>query len=567
MNKSKYKIIFLKFFFSIVLLFLMIFYFSHKDLREKVFITLKVKVLSKGDIWFKSDGFKIKKEVISGNSFKMIYSELPQVRINKLSFAVNGFKSDLIIKEISIRSFLRSKKLNGYRLKNFFVKKNFKHVKFRNNNLFIYYDNGNELEINKEIIELINKFGKRKIRFFSISLFIFFIVIFILFKFNNINFFYLKKQRDLILIMLFFFILIFPVVNEFFSIIPTIKLNEKRELVKKPRLGETEFFFYLKKFGKYFSDNLIVKNHMVRINNYINIKYFGLSLTPKILLGRNGWMFLAEENKKRNQVDYFRNSHPFSLTQLEKWRVNLEKRYLKLKKRGIGYYIIFAPSKMTIYPEFMPHKIKKVGLYSRLTQLINYLNKRSFIQIIDVRELLIKAKKLHRVYFKTGSHWNDFGAFIAYEKVINHLNENLKNIIPLKLENFLLKQRVSEGDDFPKMLSLEKIITERNILLIPKNSFTAYLSPYISEGNLIKYSFSICKKRYQTKILYIHDSFISGFKKYFAETFSNIEYFWDYSHTLNTGLINKVNPKIVIDEMAERFLMDFDPGKLEILLK
>ncbi len=567
MNKNKYRIIFLKFFFSIVLLFLMVFYFSHKEIREKVFITLKVKVLSKGDIRFKSDGFKIKKEVIAGDSFGIIYSELPQVKIKKLSFAVNGFKSDLIIKEISIKSFLRSKKLNGYRLKNFFVKKNFKQIKFRNNNLSINYNNGNELEINKEIIELINKFGKRKIRYFLISLFIFFIVIFILFNFDNINFFYLKKQRDLVLIILFIFILIFPVVNESFSIIPPIELNEKRELAKKPLFEETEIISYLKRFGKYFSDNLIIKNYMVRINNYINIKYFGLSPTPKILLGRNGWMFLAEENKRRNQIDYFRNLHRFSITELENWRVNLEKRYLKLKKRGIEYYIIFAPSKMTIYPEFIPRKIKKSGLNSRLTQLINYLNKRSFIKIIDVRELLIKAKKLHRVYFRTGSHWNDFGAFITYEKVINHLNENLKNIIPLKLEDFLLKQRVSEGDDFPKMLSLEKIITERNILLIPKSSFTAYLSPYILEGNLIKHSFSICKKGYQTKILYIHDSFISGFKKYFAETFSNIEYFWDYSHTLNTGLINKVNPKIVIDEMAERFLMDFDPGKLEISLK
>jgi len=57
----------------------------------------------------------------------------------------------------------------------------------------------------------------------------------------------------------------------------------------------------------------------------------------------------------------------------------------------------------------------------------------------------------------------------------------------------------------------------------------------------------------------VHDSFIGGFKRLFAEHFDRVDYFWDYKKNLQISTIEAYRPDVYIDEMGERFLLDVFP--------
>lgn len=556
----KYKNIFIKLLFSLIILVLLLVYVSVKNLKQNVLITFEMKVFEKGKIEFRAEGFREEKVVFPGDDFRKIKIKLPPLKISRLSIILKELKSDLIIKSILIESFMFKKEFNGYLLKNILKKREGTgKIKLKNNLLYISHPFRQNLEFNTAIVSLINKSTQDKSKYILLSLFLFLVVLYILLNLNNINFDHLRVQKNPVLITIFLFILVFPVLNDFFKIIPSRELNEKRIPAKKPDLQVTGIGCYLNEFGNYFSDNLGIRNNLIPTNNFLQIRYLKTSPIPKILSGRDGWMFLARENKNRNQIDYFRELNPFTGKELEKWRIFLEERYLWLKNLGIEYYFVIAPGKMTIYPEKMPGNIKKSGKKSRLDQLIDYMSRKSFFRIIDVRADLIKAKSKYKVYHKTGSHWNEYGAFLTYRKITDHLRVKYNEIHPLTLNDFIIKVERSRGNDFPEMLSIENKITEDNVRLIPKKPFSAYLSPFKSGKNSVKLSISSCENGFPLKVFFTHDSFITGLKRLLAETFGDIEYFWDYKHKLNSQLILNKKPDIVIDEMGERFLLDFNP--------
>ena len=80
-----------------------------------------------------------------------------------------------------------------------------------------------------------------------------------------------------------------------------------------------------------------------------------------------------------------------------------------------------APNKQSIYPE----ELRKNGTYltSRLDDFLARLTPEARSMFIDPRPELRAAKPRHDVpvYHPTDSHWNDLGAFIAYQKIVEVL--------------------------------------------------------------------------------------------------------------------------------------------------
>ena len=59
----------------------------------------------------------------------------------------------------------------------------------------------------------------------------------------------------------------------------------------------------------------------------------------------------------------------------------------------------------------------------------------------------------------------------------------------------------------------------------------------------------------QPNILMVHDSFYKRLKPYLSNQFSRVLYIWDWGLNFYPHIIKKESPKLVIDEMAERFLL------------
>ncbi|TMH00657.1 MAG: hypothetical protein E6H67_18925, partial [Betaproteobacteria bacterium] len=171
-----------------------------------------------------------------------------------------------------------------------------------------------------------------------------------------------------------------------------------------------------RRFERYWNDSFAFRWYLIRWHSIAKLA-LGISPSPKALVGQNGYLFYAAEQS----VDYFRAVKPFAARELVQWRAELEKRRAWLAERGIRYLVVVAPSKETIYPEFMPPALRPVRPETRLDQLLKELAAHSSVDVVDLRPALRRAKETQRVYHQTDTHWNDAGAMIAYGEILARL--------------------------------------------------------------------------------------------------------------------------------------------------
>src|SRR5262249_19399158 len=174
---------------------------------------------------------------------------------------------------------------------------------------------------------------------------------------------------------------------------------------------------YSDKLERYYSEHLGFRNTLIRWHNLFHLRVLGVSPLPTVIVGEKGWLYLG----RGFEYEYYRSARPFTREELQRWQHVLEERRDWLAARGIPYLLVIAPNKSTIYPELMPASINRVRQESRLDQLLAHMRANSDVAILDVREPLWEAKTQQQVYSRMDSHWNNYGAFIAYQQLVRCL--------------------------------------------------------------------------------------------------------------------------------------------------
>jgi hypothetical protein len=276
-----------------------------------------------------------------------------------------------------------------------------------------------------------------------------------------------------------------------------------------------------------------------------------------VVIGKNGWMFMSRETDSRDEIEYFRNARPFTRKELAHWNRILEERRQWLSRQGIQYLFVVVPNKSTVYPEFMPDRIRRINERSRLDQLLEYTRNHSQVRILDLRGVLIKAKHRFPVFQKTDSHWNDFGAYVAYCEIMKVVNGFQKNEKPMPLSRFDIRTRNRAGGDLAGALSLQKEVIRENILkMVPVSPLSARTVSRESLSRYITKSVSSSSAGKLPPAMMVHDSFIHELRPFLAEHFSRMVFIWDWGLNIYPEAIRSEKPWIVIEEMAERYLLD-----------
>lgn len=335
------------------------------------------------------------------------------------------------------------------------------------------------------------------------------------------------------------------------------RLQEKRLQSKKPEFRWDNCLNYLKELTPYYNDHFRFRWKLIYINNWLKIKYFGVSPLPLVVLGKEGFLYYAKESETLDAVEYYRSVNLFKKNQLEHWRKILQERKDWLAKRGIEYLVLIVPNKSTIYPEYMPDHIRKASDRSRMDQLLDYMKKHSDVPMLDLRPALLESKKQKRCYHKTDSHWNEFGAYWAYREIITNLpGEHLKGT-PLPRDHYKLDVRNRVGGDLAILLNMQRRLMREDRVKMDLRHKRRY-----RKGTPVKHPYAISAKVTVNPhgdlpgAIMVHDSFGDGIIRYLSGNFRRITYVFDWGLNFYPALIEADKPKIVIEEMAERFLMD-----------
>jgi hypothetical protein len=334
-----------------------------------------------------------------------------------------------------------------------------------------------------------------------------------------------------LLIGMFFIFLWIPLIDMFSHFLPTIQSTEKRELALWPQFQRDTLSDFSKNFERFFNDRFGGRNLLVWLNNYFHVKWLKVSPVKSVIVGKKGWLFYHDKAIK----DY-RGLSSFSPEQLEKIKHNIIRQAGWLRDKNIIYLILICPNKHTIYSEYLPDGITRVNRMTLLDQLLDYLGGNEKAVMIDIRKELIEAKKNQLVYFMTDSHWNSFGSFIAYQKVMKELSKSYSYVKPIPLSYFTFSVKPNNGlGDEAEMLSLKGRFRDSTV-------------------NLILNHKRPLQERKIPKAVILHDSFIWDLKPFLDYHFEKMVMEHWGAHGFDYSLIEKEKPQVVLFEIVERRL-------------
>ena len=359
----------------------------------------------------------------------------------------------------------------------------------------------------------------------------------------------------------FIFMIYLPLITTDFSTKTEWSSAEKRRLAELPALDlkAKTLTTFPSRFEAYFNDHFGYRNLFIRRYNRIMKKYFAKSPVPNVLIGKNNWLFYTFSNL----IDDFVGADPFTQSELETWRSNLEHKRDWLAKHGIRYLFVVAPNKQTIYPEYLPDYLQKDRGQSRLQQLSAYLKTHSDVSILDLSTALNEEKQRHRVYYLTDTHWNDRGAYTAYLAIMDRVVQWFPEASVTQNKIIETENIPGPGGDLAGMLDMADTMREENpVLKVQQTTCSPEISKAVADfmktpADLIR------SKPFMTKCdtsklraVVFRDSFFNAVVPFIAEDFNRIDYVWrPYDHAIMKELIEQQKPQIVIEEMVERFLI------------
>jgi len=366
-----------------------------------------------------------------------------------------------------------------------------------------------------------------------------------------------------LLVVLFLLVISLPIIDSMLQLSWTEENQENRMLSSIPQVSMelSAIEAYPEKFEKYYNDHFGFRDWLVRWHSILKTSLLRVSPSSKMILGKDGWLFYTGGKV----IEDYRATQPLKPKQLERIRNRLEERRLWLEEQGIRYVVMVAPNKHTIYGDFLPDSMTRVGSDSRLDQIVRYLKENSGVVLIDPRDAFWRGKKSFPLYHRTDTHWNELGQFVAYQELMNQITKYFPEIRPKKLSDFRIEMRNEEGGGLAKLMGIRDVVRETNPRLIPTfervaRRTTEDVLPYaVTDIAASGEPFAtVIDKPVLPKAVMFHDSFTldgysGGLAVFMSEHFERIHY--RFQESFNAEVIKHEKPDIVIREMVERELI------------
>lgn len=240
---------------------------------------------------------------------------------------------------------------------------------------------------------------------------------------------------------MFFLILLIPFVGmSVYHADLSIEKKHEEALPSLIRNGRINRGFF-QGMTDYVADHFAFRQEMITADAGIKAGIFHSSANEKVIVGKNGWLFFQEtmnDYQKRNLLSD-REIHSCATV------VRLIEQGVELQ--GAEFAFTVAPNKNTLYEKYMPDRFEAGSGEGNLEHLIAEMKKQK-VHYVDLRTPLWKGK--NQVYHKLDTHWNNLGASIACETLLDYFG---KDHIHYENESYVWKKNFSgdlQGMLFPK---------------------------------------------------------------------------------------------------------------------
>ncbi len=332
---------------------------------------------------------------------------------------------------------------------------------------------------------------------------------------------------------------------------------EKRELAAFPeaRLAGESLRRYTEALEKFYNDHFGFRETLIRWYNYLQVKGLGVTTSPWVVVGTDGWLFQGGDPHLREM----RNAWAYGPGQLAHWARVLSAKHRWLSERGIAYLFVIAPNKHTVYDDYLPASINRVWHRSRADQLLAHLRAHTDVPVLDLREPVRKAAARLRTHHKTDTHWNAYGAYVGYRAITAALARAHPNIAPVHLDSDDFEIRWAAGGDLAQTLNMQDAFPEAAVEPrepVRKCAVDLTLQPSADDRIRNQQAFATECPGAPHRLLMFRDSYALAMMPFLSETFG-YAYYVPASPVPLAGLqrlVGEHDPDIVIEQRANRWL-------------
>jgi hypothetical protein len=282
-----------------------------------------------------------------------------------------------------------------------------------------------------------------------------------------------------------------------------------------------------------------------------------------VVIGTDGWLFFG--NQHARGIDQYRGLRQLDADGIANAVAYFSSIRQELAKRGIPFIVAIAPDKHSIYPEYLPSHLSRPGT-SPTDQLM--AQDPSGGLFLDLRRTLRDAKQRTQLilYCKNDSHWNQFGAYLAYREIMRHLPVQE----PLDIaDTGFVRATTPYGDIVPMVGVGWNGASEtaglagdplRGPLTLRRFSDGWVQSPTPSPMTRVTdhRGFTVTNPRRSGTVLVLGDSFADGISMYFNHTFGTTVYqhYRHFGDATVARLADEFSPQAVVFVIAARLLVD-----------
>ena len=294
---------------------------------------------------------------------------------------------------------------------------------------------------------------------------------------------------------------------------------------------------YLQQLGDYFSTHYALRPQIMSADAEIQSKVFGVSNVDTVTAGNDNWLFYSAT------LDNYLGRNLMSDRALFNTRHNLEITQNYLTENNVNFLFTVAPNKNTLYSGNMPYYYgKKESSESNLKNFTSSL-KDSKLNYCD---LLTKLKSCDEtLYLEQDSHWNNKGALIAYNEILDKLgktHETYENAAASRSKNFY--------GDLGNMLYPSTQQPEYNFDFDINQTYS-----YVTPTKSVEEAMIATQNDKATGNLFMYrDSFGNALLPYFANAYNSAYFTKTFPINLSLEVMSR-NSDTVVFEIAERNLI------------
>ena len=142
--------------------------------------------------------------------------------------------------------------------------------------------------------------------------------------------------------------------------------------------------------------------------------------------GQDGWLFLG--NAYDDTVAKLKLASPPTLANIER-EANLFANLAEAAEvANTSVALLIGPNKSTLYPEYLPSELEP-SERRYITYFTERLNTITNMTVVDPVEDLLSAKESSGLlYYRTDTHWNNKGAFLAFSVLADRMGWPVPNV-------------------------------------------------------------------------------------------------------------------------------------------